>query len=437
MIGKKTPTRFTITPGDPWLINGSATDATTPQEALREVYAQAKRFPITVEVEQEEEPSFLLEMDSTGRTAPVQDTPTTETKTDQSSDPAPETEPTEAEPSRADDLLEATGGSEAAGHSRRLSPQVLGLFALVVLLAGVAAAVMLFSGGEDDPVTAESAAPSEASSASTPQGWKIPDGQRPLTAFQDHVVTLDGSTLRILNAETGDQLGEPQQVKDPEKVRYLGGSTAGAVDTGTGQVILVHGNQAKAYSGSLNARGTEPVVVSSKTYRTSDGTEHAIGKGQAVLAGTSGDAVLAQGPDKIAIGKRTTTLKAPVSGAKITQWVGANKERSVVEWSQGSKRWLVSHDNTSGAVKMQKETTGKKVSVRSGVIWVGTDQYLQENQLQKLCNGGEQVDSSIICPEGDHWITPDHKREFSQRPEAISPTHSIVDGMVTQEKEEK
>ncbi|MBD4382405.1 hypothetical protein GUH10_11075, partial [Xanthomonas citri pv. citri] len=60
MIGKKTPTRFTITPGDPWLINGAATEATSPHEALREIYAAAKRFPITVEVEQGEDPSFFL-----------------------------------------------------------------------------------------------------------------------------------------------------------------------------------------------------------------------------------------------------------------------------------------------------------------------------------------------------------------------------------------
>ena len=117
--------------------------------------------------------------------------------------------------------------------------------------------------------------------------------------------------------------------------------------------------------------------------------------------------------------------------------MGASNGRSIVEWGKGAKRWLVSHDNASGAVKMQKDITGNKVSVRSGKIWVGTDQYLQGNQVQKLCAGGQQVDSSILCPEGDHWITADHKRTFSHRPEAVSPNHAVIDGMVTREKEEK
>lgn len=437
MIGKKTPTRFTITPGDPWLINGAATEATSPHEALREIYAAAKRFPITVEVEQGEDPSFFLEMDSSGRTAPIQDTATAQTEAAEPSTPAAENEPAHEEPTRAHELLDESSGSEAVASSRRLTPLALGLFVLAVLVAGAVAAAMLFFGGEDAPVAAESAVPSDSASASTPQGWKIPDGQRALTVFQDQVVTLEGSTLRILNAETGEQLGDPKQVKDPENVRYLGGTTAGAVDTGRGEVIVLQGNQAKVYSGSLNARGPEPVVVAAETYRTSTGAEHAIGKGQAVLAGTAEETVLAQGPNKITIGKRTTALKAPVPDAKITQWVGASNGRSIVEWGKGAKRWLVSHDNASGAVKMQKDITGNKVSVRSGKIWVGTDQYLQENQVQKLCAGGQQVDSSILCPEGDHWITADHKRTFSHRPEAVSPNHAVIDGMVTREKEEK
>ena len=151
------------------MIKGPRTRATGPNETRGEIYVAARGFAITVEVEQGKDPSFFLEMDSNGRTAPIQDTATAQTEAAEPSTPAAGNEPTHEELTRAPEVLDENSGSEEVESQRRLSPDARGLFVLGGLLAGGQAAAMLLLGGEAPPVARELAVPSDYDHQPIPQ----------------------------------------------------------------------------------------------------------------------------------------------------------------------------------------------------------------------------------------------------------------------------
>lgn len=423
MIGrKKTPQHFTITPGDPWTINGQPTPARNPHDALAEILDQAKRFPVHVEVITEDQ-AILLEMDEQGRTTPIEDPeePAEETEAEPVEEATPVAEDT--------DLAEELIGSDQPALARKITPLRVAIPALALLVVvGAGAALGLSGGGKDTP----EATPSTAAPSETPQqGWTLPDGQDAVAVLGNRVVTAENTTIRLYDAATGDQVGESYQVKDPDQIRYLQGTTTGAVDTGDGRVILLKDKDPEVFQGTLNARGTEPVIVKDRDYIDADGARHSLSKTQAVLAGITDHVVLAENPNKITVGDTSAELKAPQARAKITQWVGAGDHRAVVVWSKDKSHWITSHDLATGAVKLREEIGGSKVSVRAGVIQIGSDRYLQGDQIKQICSGGAQIDSTIICPRPQGWIAPGTSETFPDRPEAISKTHVVINGTVT------
>lgn len=408
-----TPEVFTITPGDPWRINGEVTDARSPQDALRQILEDAEHFPVRVQVHTHKR-VFALDMDERGRTTPVPD-----------EDPEPvvaaSEDNTEQDEAPREDVQESA-------RSRKLPVWQVAVPALGLLLVGIGAAWAL-SGGGEQPAASTPSGPE--TSASPVSGWRIPETQQPVAVLDKYVVTLEKNDLRIFDAASGARLGKDYRVEDPAKVRYLEGSSASAVDTGTGQVIRLAGSDPQVIAGVLNARGTEPVIVREREYIRADGSKHSLRENQGVLAGTAKQVVLAENPNKIFMGKKSVELKAPQTGATLSQWIGATDSHVVTVWSKGAESWLTGHKTSTGAPTFSEKIGGSKISVRSGVIWVGQNRYLQGDQIKQMCSGGEQINSTIMCPGADGWESSDHRQKFPDAPTAASTSYAVIDGTVT------
>ena len=444
-LGKKNLELFTVVPGNPWTINGEPSPASNPQEAVAEILAVTKRFPARINVHDGEQ-IIALEMDKQGRTKPASSDPEEIPGEDiQESAPVPTPAPVSVgavpPPPPADQAEPAAAGEEPAEAQaeprRKITPlRVAG--AAVLILALAAGAALTLPGSDDDPRQDDSAAAAAAPTAIPDAGgWLLPQGQEALAVLGNRIITAQGNTVRVLDADTGEPVGESYDVPDPEQIRFIEGQAASAFDPGAGQVIVLRENSAKAVEGVLNARGTEPVIVQGTDYVDADGTKRPLMATQAVLAATDEDVVLIESPGKAIIGDRSVDLKAPEPETAITQLVSATDSRVVVLWSRGETRLLTTHDVGSGEAVLKEDIAAAEVTVRSGIVWIGADRYLQGDRIEQVCQGFKQVNATIICPAADGWESAADGRRFPELPEAVSKTYSITAGTVTNLRTEK
>ena len=432
-LGKKNSELFTVVPGNPWTINGEASSARNPQDAVAEILSLAKRFPARINVHDGEQ-IIALEMDKQGRTRPASsglEEILGEDTTEPSSAPAAATvQPVPPTPpaisQSAEDLPDLAKTDDE--QRRKITPlRVTGAAALLIVLA--VGAALTFPGGDDETQPEEPAV--AATPTATPGQWTLPGGQDALAVLENRIITAEGSTVRVLEAETGKQVGESYDVPDVEQIRFIEGRTASAFDTGAGQVIVLREDSAKVFDGVLNARGTEPVIVQGSDYFTADGTKHPLKTTQAVLAATDEDVVLIESPGKAVLGERSVDLKAPEPETAITQLISATDSRVVVIWSRGETRLLTTHDVGSGDAVLKEDIGTAEVAVRSGIVWIGTDRYLEGDRIEQVCQGSKQVNATIICPAGDGWESVADGRRFRSLPEALSKTYTVTAGTVT------
>lgn len=428
-LGKKDPELFTVVPGNPWTINGESSTARNPQDAVTEILSLTKRFPARINVHDGDQ-TIALEMDKQGRTRPISSalegilgdaTPAPAMPAAAPAVPA-------AVPAEPD---EAPIESDAQKR-RKITPlRVAGAALILALGTGAAFA---FPGSGDAP---EEPAAAAAEPESIPSGWKLPVGQKALAVLGNRIVTAQESTVRLLDAETGEQAGESYEVPNPEQIRFIEGQTASAFDTGAGQVIVLREGRVSAVEGVLNARGSEPVVVQGGDYFTADGTKHALEASQAVLAAIKGDVVLIESPGKAVMGERSVDLKAPAPEAAITQLISATDSRVVVVWTSGDRRLLATHEVGSGEAVLKEDIGAAEVIVRSGIVWIGADRYLEGDRIEPVCQGAEQVNATILCPVSEGWESVADGSLFPELPEAVSTTFTVTAGTVTDVRTEK
>ena len=422
-LAKKDPQLFTVVPGNPWTINGESSTARNPQDAVTEILSLAKRFPTRINVHDGDQ-IIALEMDKQGRTRPVSSA-LEEIKG--------EGIPTPAMPT-ATPILTAAEPTETDERPRRkITPLRVAGAATLILALGTGAA-LAFPGPGDEP---EEPAAAAAEPESIHSGWKLPAEQKALAVLGNRIVTAQESTVRLLDAETGEQAGESYEVPNPEQIRFIEGQTASAFDGGAGQVIVLHEGSVSVVDGVLNARGSEPVVVQGSDYFTADGTSHALKASQAVLAATEADVVLIESPGKAVIGDRAVDLKAPAPDAAITQLISATDSRVIVVWASGDRRLLTTHEVGSGEAVLKEDIGAEEVIVRSGIVWIGSDRYLEGDRIEQVCQGSHQVNATILCPASEGWESVADGSKFPKLPEAVSKTFTVTAGTVTNVRTEK
>ena len=488
MLHRK-PQTWVITPGDPWTINGTPTEATQPREALLEIFQTAKKFPATIVVQTPQGDRHLL-MDDHGRTTPIAapapepeqpersldqmpgDTPAEKAaalhalrrgrqpkvgaspvtpvsdpaseepehqnvpKESDSAEPSPLQAPktddqdhtAATEPTPADDMKQAPSAKASKGRLKT-KPVWIVIPAAALLLIGAGGTVLAGQNHQSKDEDQAQAEPVETSSSEA--DWALEGNQKPVAILGDRVITLEDKTIRVLEAATGQQIGQSHTTDAPDKVRTFNGDSASAVDDGAGTVLLIDGNKITEKQGTLNARGTSPVVVKDLTWTTADGQTGQTEKDQAVLDATTQGVVQAAAPNKITVDGKTTALKAPEDGAKISQWVRATETNAVMVWSKDGSDWLTIHDASTGEVQSKHKIQNSQVTLRNGIVWAGENQYLEGTELKDLCQGGEQITGVIMCPTSSGWESADHKIRASAKPEAVSTTHLIINGRVT------
>lgn len=429
-LGKKDPELFTVVPGNPWTINGEASTARNPQDAVTEILSLAKRFPTRINVHDGDQ-IIALEMDKQGRTRPASSAPeeTLGEATPATAMPTAAPTATAAAPAEPNEAPTGTGEQPR----RKITPlRVTGAAALILCLGTGAA--LAFPGSGDKP---EEPAAAAAEPESTHSGWKLPAGQKALAVLGNRIVTAQESTVRLLDAETGEQAGESYEVPNPEQIRFIEGQTASAFDAGAGQVIVLHEGSVSAVDGVLNARGSEPVVVQGSDYFTADGTKYAIKASQAVLAATEADVVLIESPGKAVIGDHAVELKAPAPEAVITQLISATDSRVIVVWASGDRRLIATHEVGSGEAVLKEDIGAAEVIVRSGIVWIGSDRYLEGDRIEQVCQGSQQVNATILCPASEGWESVADGSRFPELPEAVSTTFTVTAGTVTNVRTEK
>lgn len=427
--GKNTPVLFTVIPGEPWTINGSASQVSTPKDAIAEVLSIAKRFPVRIDVHDGEQ-TISLEMDKNGRTRPieaVEDEASTENAISAVVPPMPTQAP----------LTGATSEQsqeETTGKKRNLKAlRVGGIVAAVVVLA--AAATIALIGLDKDHKPNDSVDPAANTTASmsataTATGWKIPEGQDVIAVLGKNVITAQGTKVRVLEAVSGSQVGMSYEAQKPSQMRSIEGKTASAFEVDSGRVVVLRGGGAEVIEGVLNARGTEPVIVRDADVSTAAGPKVSFSDKQSVLAANSNSVVLFEGPDTVVLGDKRVTLTAPEPGAVIKQLISATDSRVVVVWSSGSTRLLTTHDIESGSPVLHEGIGSDEVTVRAGIVWVGASKYLAGDLIEPVCAGGEQVSTIIICPVSDGWESTDHTLQFQAKPQVVSEFYSVIDGTV-------
>lgn len=421
-FGKKDPELFTVVPGNPWTINGESSSARSPQDALSQVLSQAKRFPVLINVHDGDE-TIALVMDMQGRTSTVDGFQKT---------PGPTAPATATEKLT---LKDGVDGPVAADKSqrRRITPlRLVGAAAVIVALG--AGATFAFAGSNEGQQQPNSASTHEPTATAT--SGKLPEGQDAIAILGERIITAQGTTVRVLDALTMEQVGESYEVQKAAQIRSIEGTTASAFEVGAGRVVVLRDGVAEVVEGALNARGTEPVVVREADVSTAGGLKLSLSDKQSVLAATADSVVLFESPGTVVLGERSVVLKAPEAGAAIKQLIGAAEGRVVVVWSLGAIRWLVIHDAGSGVPIVTEDIGSDEVSVRSGIVWVGAGKYLAGDLIEPVCEGGEQVSAIIICPTSDGWESADHSVRFPGKPKIVSQFYSVIEDTVTNKRNE-
>lgn len=92
MSRNRAPREFEVIMGQPWTINGDATDATTAAAALNQIYEEADLFPITIAVRGNDR-TLTIEMDEYGSTQVLETPDDAAEEASDEGDPVPEADP--------------------------------------------------------------------------------------------------------------------------------------------------------------------------------------------------------------------------------------------------------------------------------------------------------------------------------------------------------
>lgn len=414
---------FTITT-DPWTLNGEPMAASTPAEALEEVHTQAQRFPVMITIDDHQDPIYLL-MDKRGRTKeadPVlmdSDEAQSSNQQDIQSPESPEVEGSEDDSAvqalgtmmsaeeESDEPQEAT--SQGGSKRRRL---VLGFGAgLVVLVVAGLSAFAVVPGMVN------------ADEGKTEHGWKIDGDPDRSVAIGDYVVTITDSKADVYAAKDGEHITGPVTVDGP---RFIDGDSSAGFDTGTGEVVVLRDGAAETHTGTLNARGAEPLITDGETFTTANGHKNEAEKGTSVLgAATTSTATQIKAPATVITGDDEADLDRPKDGAKLSGLIQATKDQVVLTWKKDNTSWMSINDSRTGELIDSRTITPAQVKFKDQIVWVDGKTYVDQGKFKNLCHAGVQINGQIACPSDSHWEIPALGASVDQKPVSVSK-HTVV-----------
>lgn len=344
------------------------------------------------------------------------------------SEPAGAATAVEALAANRDPLGGADGGREAVetrkGSDRRWSKMPLVIASATVVVIGLGAIGVNALAQENE------AGPGAPAESPTPeQAVTLGEGATPLWLSDRVAVVEDDGAVRLINPATGDQIGDDINA-DAGKIRAMSSESGDVITTGEGQFVIYDGDKnPQTYDGTLNLRGTQPVAVDGREFSTMDNpasTQDA-SKDAAVFGATEEGVVLAKAPATTIVGGSEIKMSQPHDDAEVVEWVQAGSEAYALLWSpvDDGETVLALHDPETGKVMSKTEVSEDEVNVSSGTASIGDDRYLEGKEIKDLCDGGNLIGGSPVCPsEGGTWKNADGI-ELAEIPRAISDSFYI------------
>ena len=370
------------------------------------------------ETEAETEPEAEPEPEAETETEPVTE-PEPEAETEPEAEPEPEAE-TETEP----------GQGEDQPRKRRLPrAATVALAAAAVLTVGGVAVASLLPEGSDP-----SAEPTEGQSS-------VEDAEaQPASLSMDGDVVGLGSTwaaaeqdgsIQVANIETGEKLPETFDAGEPDDVRIVPSPGGDLLDRGDGKIMVISpdGNT-EEIAGRINHRGTQPVLVDGRSYRTADALddEKTAPEDAAVFGANDDGVVFAKAPATVVAGDDEVDLETPEKGWEVDSWVQVGDESVTVLWASddGKKKRLVVHHLSDGKISDEADIKGNEVTAASGVAMLDSGRFVENGKIETACPDGEFVGGVMICPEDDgKWTTGDG-RIAENKPVAVAGDRYIT-----------
>ena len=423
MMARSIREHFTVTT-NPWTLNGEPMAASTPAEALEEIHASAKRFPVLITIDDDQDPIHLL-MDKRGRTKEA-DPALTDSEEPQDLDPqdAHSLEAQETEESEDNSALQTLGDMMSSEEEsdetqedtnknrskRRRMLLGLGVGITALFMVGLSAFAIL-------PST------DKANEAKTKQGWKIDGDPDNTVAIGNYVVTITGNDAEVYAAKDGQHITGPIKV---DGARFIDGDSSAGFDTGTGKAVVLHDGTAETYTGTLNARGAEPLVIDGKTFTTANGDKHDVEKGTSVLgASTIATTTQIKAPATVITGDDKADLARPKDGAKLSGLIQATKDQVVLTWKKDNTNWITINDSRTGELMDSRTVKPDQVKFKDQIVWVDDKSYVSQGKFKSVCPSGTQTNGQIVCPSDSHWTIPDLGASVDQKPISVSK-HTVV-----------
>jgi len=230
-IFKRSPREFNVVIGEPWTINGKATQGTDSKGILEEIYDIAVYFPITITVQGPEQ-VFQIEMDEYGNTYPLESVSKPASQDDSHNPPDASSQATDVA-TQADIAADSTDTTDeqdppASGGMRGLKdrspsiPRKALLVGVVGATLSVGGIIAIVGGNVSNQAQAINAGPGESWQTPIPetntanqaldaqytnQLWNIEPGEADSASwFKAGVVTTEDNTVRLLDHHTGEKI---------------------------------------------------------------------------------------------------------------------------------------------------------------------------------------------------------------------------------------
>lgn len=274
----------------------------------------------------------------------------------------------------------------------------------------------------------------EATTETTPVIHTIDQNQTILTLNNNNILyATNGTTLTATDLTTGTTTTY-QETTNPTKTRTLTTGTTTAIDSGEGTVLLLEGTKEPQHiTGTLNARGTAPVILTETTYTTTNQPATPIPPGTSILAATEQNTLLVKAPATLHYSNdgRTIDLQGPSPGARVAAWIAGNESRALSVWQEEEKYWLILSDTTQGGATLLTHpvTDAKQVKVSKGNITIGDSQALIDDQIKDICPNGKWLNQERWCPTPEGKWT-NQQQTVDQEPQAITEKYIIINNEV-------
>lgn len=334
------------------------------------------------------------------------------------------------------DSAPASQGEDPADESSTGTKKRRGLLVAAATLAGITIAALAVSMSLNSTSSQETAPPSPATPSlqSTEEApiHTITDHEQILALAGDTLYTTDGAQLIATDLATGTIKKHPATF-DPAKTRTITSGDTTAIDGGEGTVYLATGTQEpRTIPGTLNARGTAPIVLEGNHYTTATG-EGTIPDNASILGATDTNVLIVKAPAILEYtgDGRSITISGPTETAHLTSWIAGTDTRAVTTWQDGDHHWLILTDTTGdGTTILTQEIPNlEAIKFSKGNITLGETQALINDHIQEICPTGKWIGTERWCPtDTGQWTY--ETTTLPTEPQASTTTYIITNNQV-------